>query len=268
MNKRTDISYSFRALISLWTRELRRFVRQRSRLFGALAQPLFFWLLLGAGFGKSFRLPSAPDSIGYMEFLFPGMLILTLLFTAIFATISIIEDRNEGFLQSVLVAPIPRIVIVLGNVFGATTLAVSQAILFLFLAPTIGLILTFSSVLVTIGLLITISLALSSLGFLIAWRMESTQGFHAIMNLLLIPLWLLSGAFFPVEGAPRWFGFAMRANPLTYSTSALRHSLYIDSAPPGNEPASFGVSVLVTILFATVMLGIAAMSVKSKSKID
>ena len=120
------------------------------------------------------------------------------MFTAIFATISIIEDRREGFLQGVLVAPLPRWAMVLGKILGGSTIAVSQACLFLLLAWTVGIHPGPLAMIAVLGWLILSALALTGLGFLLAWRMESTQGFHAIMNLLLMPMWLLSGAFFPV----------------------------------------------------------------------
>ena len=266
-NKECDVM-ALAAIRSLWLREMKRFYRQRSRVIGASAQPIFFWILLGTGFWNSFRLPSGDPTVRYIEYLFPGMVILTLLFTAIFATISIIEDRKEGFLQSVLIAPIPRSVIVLGNVFGATTLAVGQSFILLMLAPLVGISYSLTSIVLIIGLLLCVALALSSLGFIIAWRMDSTQGFHAIMNLLLIPLWLLSGAFFPMEGVPAWLATVMRFNPLSYAMSALRQCLYFDAASPTISTASLPVSFLVTIAFAALMITVANWVAARNTKIS
>ena len=125
---------------ALWRREILKFVRDRSRLVGALLQPLGFWVLLGLGFRGTFRMPveTAAD-VGYMEFLFPGIIALILLFTAIFSTIYVVEDRKAGFMQAALVAPGSRVALVLGNVLGGATLALAEAALFLFLMPTIGL---------------------------------------------------------------------------------------------------------------------------------
>src|SRR5947208_3508752 len=123
--------------LSLARRELVRFLRQRNRIIGALATPIVFWLLVGAGMGRSFRADGAPQEYGYLQFFFPGTILMILLFTAIFSTISIIEDRREGFLQSVLVAPIGRMSIVLGKVLGGTILAFGQGVIFLLLAPTV-----------------------------------------------------------------------------------------------------------------------------------
>ncbi len=237
---------------ALWWREIVRFVRQRSRLVGAFAQPLVFWLLLGGGFSASFRPPGTPTDVGALQYFYPGIIGLVLLFTAIFATIAVVEDRKSGFLQGVLVAPIPRGSIVLGQALGGTTLAVVQGVLFLALAPLAGIPLSLGAVIEVTLVLIGVSFALTSLGLLIAWRMESTQGFHAIMNLILMPIWILSGAFFPAAGAPGWLGWIMRLNPLTYGMAALRRTLYL-AAPAniGNVPA-LPLSVLVTLVFCGV----------------
>src|SRR5262249_41287219 len=185
------------AVATLWRREVTRFVRQRSRVVGALAQPIVFWLLLGGGLSASFRPPGTAPGTSYLAYLYPGILVLVLLFTAIFATIGTVEDRRTGFLQGVLVAPVGRTAVVVGQALGATTLAVGQGLLFLVLAPLAGVAVGPGRLLAAAGVMTVVAFGLTNLGLLIAWRMESTQGFHAIMNLLLIPIWLLSGAFFP-----------------------------------------------------------------------
>src|SRR4051812_24660214 len=176
-------------VMTLWQREIVRFIRQRSRLGSALSTPLVFWLLLGGGFSASFRPPGTPTGTGYLEYLYPGMIILVILFTAIFSTISVIEDRKAGFLQGVLVAPVSRASIVLGQALGGATLALFQGVLFLLLAPFAGVHLTFTAVVAGIVVMILVSFALTSVGLIIAWRMQSIQGFHAIMNLILMPIW-------------------------------------------------------------------------------
>lgn len=225
------------AVWALGWRELVRFFRQRTRVVGALGQPLIFWVLFGAGLRGSFRPPDwAPDTMTYQEYFLPGIAVLIVLFTAIFSTISVIEDRREGFLQGVLVAPVPRLSIVLGKLAGGTVLAVLQAGLFLALgpllafvglAPAMSLAVTPLVVAKTAGFLVLLAFALTALGYCIAWPMDSTQGFHAIMGVFLMPMWLLSGAFFPAGGG--WLGWVIRLNPLTYGVAGLRRSLY----PPG-----------------------------------
>ena len=151
-------------VVALWRREIVRFVRQRSRVTGAFAQPLVFWLLLGGGLNASFQPAGAAPGTSYVEYFYPGTIALVLLFTAIFATISTVEDRREGFLQGVLVAPVPRWAIVLGQALGGTSLAVLQGILFLLLAPLLGISLSFVSVLAMILVMLIVSLSLTSLG--------------------------------------------------------------------------------------------------------
>jgi len=221
--------------MALWWREMVRFVRQRSRIFGALGQPVIFWFLLGGGLGGAFQLPASMGNVSYLQYLFPGILILIVLFTAIFSTISIIEDRQSGFLQSVLVAPMPRSGIVLGKVLGGTTLALIQSLILLVALPFMGMTLTVGMVLELVVVLFVLSFTLTSLGYVIAWPMESTQGFHSIMNVFLIPMWLLSGAFFPAEGLPKWLSWIMVINPLTYGMDLVRSAL--DIAPEAGAPS-------------------------------
>ncbi len=218
----------------------------------AIAQPLIFWLLLGGGLNASFNPPGVPEGTSYIEYFYPGIITLTLLFTAIFATISVVQDRREGFLQGVLVAPISRWVIVLGQALGGTTLALLQGALFLFLAPIIGVTLSPFSVFAALGVMLTLSFGLTNLGLLIAWRMDSTQGFHAIMNLILIPVWLLSGAFFPVSGVPKLLEWTMRLNPLTYGVAALRRCLYFNTFVLSEEMPQLTLSLLVTGAFCVI----------------
>lgn len=235
-------------VLTIWWREIVRFYRQRSRLFSAIAQPLVFWLLIGSGLSASFQ-PAGASETDYLAYFYPGIVVLVVLFTAIFATISVVNDRREGFLQGVLVSPVPRWRIVLGQALGGTTLALLQGILLLALAPFAGIRLGVASVILTIGVLALLAFGLTNLGLLMAWRMDSTQGFHAIMNLLLIPIWLLSGAFFPSDGAPGWLAWTMRLNPLTYGLAALRKCLYFDTASAVGAEVSWTLSVLITSLF-------------------
>jgi ABC-2 type transport system permease protein len=219
------------ATMTLWRREVVRFFRQPSRVAGALGTPLIFWLFMGSGLSGSFRLPGA-SGVSYLQFFFPGTIVLVLLFAAIFSTISVIEDRHEGFLQGVLVAPVGRGAIVAGKVLGGATLAWIQAAVFLLLAPLAGLRLTLASGLAAAGVLALLAVALTAISFAFAWKLDSVQGFHGVMNVVLLPMWLLSGAFFPLAGAPWWLGLLMRINPLTYGVSALHDLLVVRSAVP------------------------------------
>jgi ABC-2 type transport system permease protein len=237
-------------------RELVRFMRQRSRVVGALAPPLLFWFLIGSGLGDSFRPESAPPSLTSLEYLFPGTLLLILLFTAIFSTISIIEDRREGFLQSVLVAPRSHVALVLGKMLGATALAVAQVLVVLLVAPLLGLRMGLDAILVTAATLCIVAFGFTGLGFMIAWQLDSTQGFHAVMNLVLMPLWILSGAVFPSHGAPGWLRAVMFVNPMSHALDSMRHALYFGSSTNawGTQSHAAAQSLIVSAAFALLTL--------------
>lgn len=242
------------AVRALWKREIIKFTRDRTRLIGAILQPLGFWLLLGLGFQGTFRLPGeAGSDMGFFEFLFPGIIALIILFTAIFSTISIVEERTSGFLQSALVAPVSRTSLVLGNTLGGTSLAMLEAILFLLFIPLVGFSVSFAGIGLILITAFCLGMTFTSLGVLIAWKMQTTRGFHAIMNLFLFPLWFLSGSFFPADGAPALLQWIIKLNPVSYAVSGIRHGLYW---PGGSElgAASPGVSLIVSIVTAVLMV--------------
>jgi ABC-2 type transport system permease protein len=235
---------------TLWWREVVRFYRQPARVVGVIVSPLLFWVVIGAGFGRS--LQSAATGTGnFLHYFYPGALLMIVLFTSIFTMMSVIEDRNEGFLLSVMVAPVHRSGIVLGKVLGGTTLSAIQGLLFLIVAPMIGIHLGVEQFLIVALVTFLVAFALTALGFAIAWRMESAQGFHAIINLFLIPLWMLSGALFPVAGASGWIKALMRVNPLTYGMDALLLTLFPSTAAPTALPLWASIGILA--LFAAVV---------------
>jgi len=253
---------------TLILREAIRFFRQRNRIIGALMTPLIFWLLVGYGFRSSFRLGSEANPVTSLEFLFPGAIVMILLFTSIFSNISIIEDRREGFLQSVLVAPISRFALVLGKVLGSTLIASLQGLIFLALVPLSGLSLTPGSFLLAFIVIVIISFALSGVGFLFAWRAESIQGFHVIMNLVLMPLWFLSGAFFPLYEAPVVLRSIMMINPLTYGVAALREVFYVTQPPVFEGMPNFGISLLAILTFGVVCVGLSGFVARQTIRAD
>lgn len=253
--------HALRVVGALTGREILKFVRDRSRLLGALAQPLALWLLLGLGFQNTFQPPQPGVGESYIAFLFPGVLALVLLFTAIFSTISIVEERASGFLQAVLVAPTPRTALVFGTALGGTVLATGQALLFLVVLPLIDLSPGLAGVGFVVAVCLFTGLAFTALGFTIAWQMDTTRGFHAVMNLFLLPLWFLSGAMFPPEGAAPVLRALVRANPVSYAVSGLRHGLH----GFGDVPATLagpGVCLAVTGGFAVVTLAAAVWQVR------
>lgn len=255
-------NHLWRPAAALWHRDVIRFLRQRNRIFSALVTPLVFWVLLGEGFSPSFR-PEGDGGVSYLTYFFPGTLVLIMLFTAIFSTISVIEDRREGFLQGVLVAPVSPGAIVLGKFLGGTTLAVGQAVLFCVLAPFAGVSFPLHLLPALAAAFLLVAFSMTGLGFLVAWPMDSTQGFHAIMNVLLMPLWMVSGALFPLPagGAIGWIG---AINPVTYGVAAIRHSLGgqpLEGAPP------LGLSLLVTLGFCVVTFALSSLLVARRRKV-
>ncbi len=271
-----DVS-SLSATLALARREFIRFLRQRTRIVGAIGQPIIFWVLFGAGLRTSFQPPSwaqnLPRALTYQEYFFPGIAVLIVLFTAIFSTISIIEDRREGFLRGVLAAPVSRSAIVSGKLLGGTVLALLQAGLFLVIGPLLSAVglapememngTVFRSVLAALFLGL-IAIELTAIGFLLAWPMNSTQGFHAIMSVLLMPMWLLSGAFFP-GGESGWLSWVIRSNPLTYGVSGLRRLLYSETLPVSPELPSMTVCLIVTTLTTAVCYGLSVKLVSRSS---
>lgn len=256
-----------RAWLAVWTlsrREITRFLRQRSRLIGALATPIMFWVLFGAGLHDSFQTPDwMAGATSYRAYFLPGITALILMFTAIFSAMSIIEDRHEGFLQGVLVSPVSRSSLVLGKVAGGVFMAVVQALMFVGLGWLMGRVGLADDLIFGVGagqlallvlFMTVVAFGLTSLGFMLAWKLDSIQGFHAIMNVFLMPMWLLSGAFFPASqsGPLSWI---MKLNPLSYGVAGIRRLLFDGSAgraveSSGSGPPALWVCFLMSAIFA------------------
>lgn len=268
-----SVADGFAAAWMLARREWIRFFRQRNRVTAAILQPFLFWILFGTGLKGSF---SGAGELDFMQFFLPGTIALIVLFTAIFATISVIEDRREGFMQSVLVAPVGRWPVLFGKVIGGSAIAWVQAVVFLLLVYLFGTASIGWTLLPMLVLLALMAIAMCSLGMIVAWPMDSTQGFHAIMMLGLMPMWLLAGTFFPIpeigEGSSMGqsiLGGIMRANPLSYSMVELRRLLYpeIDFASLGFAPSPT-ICWSVTIVMALVTTAIAWWLMRGNRKVD
>ena len=265
------------AILALTQRELIRFLRQRTRVIGAVGQPVIFWILFGAGLRTSFRAPTwaagLTHEVTYQEYFLPGVAALIVLFTAIFSTISIIEDRREGFLQGILVAPVSRLSIVLSKLAAGTVLAILQAGLFLLMGPLLSSVgigaeidvsWSVSRIVLAAMFLMLIAAELTALGFIIAWPMNSTQGYHAVMSIFLMPMWLVSGAFFP-GGDSGWLFWLIRVNPLTYGVAGLRRLLYSQPLPVTPELPSMALCVAVTVGVTVALTLLAAWMVSRPS---
>lgn len=226
-------------------RELLRTVRQPSRLVGILMQPLLFWLIMGSGFGSSFRV-AGNLSNQYTGFFFPGMLAMVILFSTIFNTITLIEDRNSGFMQAVLVSPSSRIFIVAGKIAGVSVISLLQVVLLLVLAPLAGITWVDFSWTYGIALLIFGAIGLASAGFALAWISATTSGYHAVMSTLLLPLWLVSGAVFPVHES--WLQYLVMFNPMSWLVAGLRAFLNQGLVPVGMAPVWLTAEVALILL--------------------
>ncbi len=241
----------------LWWREVIRFYRQPSRVAAAILSPFLFWFLIGSGVGRSF----SASGESYLNYFFPGSILLVILFAAVFSTISIIEDRREGFLQAVMASPVSRASIPLGKILGSATLAFLQSGLFILLAWVAGIRYSVAQPWAIVAAVALASLLFATLGFLMAWQFRSIQGFHAVMNMLLMPMWFLSGALFPAEGASGWIQFLMAINPLYYGHQFL-------SAAFGNAAADASGSALIMLASVFALWILAAFQVAKKKGMD
>ena len=247
----------------LWRRDLLRFFRQPSRLLGALGQPVLFWLIIGSGMAATFRMPGS--GVGYLSFFYPGVVMMVVLFAAIFTTLSVIEDRHQGFLQAVLAGPGSRAALVVGKCLGSASVALSQAALFLLLAPWAGVRAGQVRWLLLAAALGLAALALAGLGFAVAWAVDNVQGYHAIQMTLLVPLWVVSGAMFPPSEEQRLLATVMRMNPVAYAVSATRRALAGPDAP-GALPGGAGRDLLVLALFAAATLALAVLTASRRGR--
>jgi len=219
-----------RGIYVLWLRDVKRFLRDKPRIIGATAQPALFLFILGTGLGRG--LTSAFSGgrasggllpgIDYLTFIYPGIIGMTVLFTSVFSAISIVWDREFGFLKEVLVAPISRSAVALGRALGGSTIAMLQGALMLIFAPFLGVSLNLLMVLKLLAVMFLISFSLTSMGIVVAARIKSMEGFQMIMNFLVLPTFFLSGAMFPLIGLPNWMDQLVRIDPLTYGVDALR----------------------------------------------
>ncbi len=262
MNASANISTSAASWL-LIRREIIRFIRQPSRIVGTLGTPLLLWAFLGSGFAGSF----SSQQNSYAGYLLPGMVTMTVLFGSIFASISLIEDRREGFLQSILVSPLPTWALVASKTLGTSAIVWIQSIILLPAAYLLGKN-PDALGLVQAGIVIAcICVGITGLGLALAWLVNSSQGFHGVMNLILMPMWLLSGAFFPLSGASSWLRLVMLANPLTWSSELLRVSINPDAvyALPGS-PVLGWVACLGFALFGMILASATLGKTKSTRK--
>jgi len=220
------------AVYVLWLREMKRFLRAKSRIVGMLVMPLLFLVFLGFGF-TSFSIPGSPADISYIDFLVPGIIGMGLLFTSMFAGISVLWDREFGFLKEIMVAPVNRVSIVLGRIAGGTTTGLVQGVLLLLISLLMGFrIAGLLPFLIAVVFMLLIATTFIGLGLIFASRMKDMQGFSLIMNFIIFPLFFLSGALFPVENLPGWIRYVSYIDPLTYGVDGMRGALIGVSSLP------------------------------------
>ena len=231
----------FRGVWVIAYRELLRFVQERSRIVSSFAMPLLFLVIFGAGFNHI--IGAVTPGVDFIQFMYPGIIAMTVLMNSVMSGLSVVWDREFGFLKEVLVAPLSRGGIVLGKAAGAATVAVAQGFILLILSPIVGVSLNPLLVIKLVPMLIILSLSLSGLGILVASRMRSQQGFQLIVQLIIFPLIFLSGIFFPVNNVPVWLEVLSKVNPLTYGVDAIRQLFLAGEAAATTGDFVFGVTV-------------------------
>jgi len=234
-------------IYAIWRREIIKFTRTRSRIVSSVVMPVVWLIFIGVGFSSSVQIPG----IEYMDFLAPGIVGMIILFTSIFSGVSVIWDRQFGFLKEILVAPVSRTSIVLGKTMGGATIAVIHGTIMLAISSAMGLIPVESNLAIAFGFMGLTSVCFVSIGLIIATKMRSMEGFQTIMSFLIMPIFFLSGALFPIENTPEWMQFASYFDPLTYGIDGIRNSLGIQ----GNVPIFVDGLVLAGFCVGLIMVG-------------
>ncbi|MFB5662861.1 ABC transporter permease [Alteribacillus sp. HJP-4] len=219
-------------IYAIWYRDMTKFFRDRARLFGSFTMPILFLLIFGGGMSGTMKslIGSGMNGAGdfnYVEFVFPGIVAMTLLMTSVFSSLSVIQDKEFGYMKEILVSPISRVNIAVGKMLGASSVAFMQGVMMFLLIPFLGINYSIVSILQVLPFMFLLACALSSLGLLIASFLKSTQGFQLIVQVLVMPMIFLSGALFPVNNMPSWMNVIVKVNPVTYGVDVMK-KLMID----------------------------------------
>jgi ABC-2 type transport system permease protein len=237
---------SLRAVYIIWYRDVIRYLRDRFRLVASLAQPVLYLVIFGTGLSSSLgggRGGFGGGALDYKQFLYGGIIGMSILFISIFSGMSIVWDREFGFLKEILVAPINRSAVAVGKTLGGATQAMVQGLILLLLAPVAGVKLTALSVVELLPLMAVMSFALTAMGVALAARMRSMQGFQGVMNFLMMPLFFLSGALFPLKGLPAWMDVLTHLDPMAYGVDPVRKVILGGSGVPARVTDSLGLSL-------------------------
>jgi len=255
---------NLRGVYTIWYRDILRFWHDKMRMVGSLFFPLLFLFVFGSGLSTSMGLLG--PGVDFTQFMFPGVIGMTVLMSAFMAGVSVVWDREFGFLKEVLVAPINRATVAIGKTLGAATIALIQGIVILLFAPLIGMSLSLLTILSVLPLMILMAAALGSLGILMATRIKSMEAFQMVMQLFTFPMIFLSGVFFPPEGLPSWMNFLVKINPATYGITPIRQVILGTGAGSPFDIVLFGHTmtlwnnVAVLAAFGVVMIILAMWS--------
>lgn len=206
----------------IWLREIIRYWRVKARLISSLAMPILWLVIFGSGMKATLALGGAYQDFDFIKFLFPGVIGMSILFTSIFSVLSIVIDRQFGFLKEVLVAPVSRVSIALGKSLGGSTIATFQGTIMLLLAPFVNIKLSLGMILALVPTMFLVAFALTSIGLVIASRMKSTEAFQMVANFIMMPMFFLSGSMFPLTNLPGWMEFLSKINPASYAIDLIR----------------------------------------------
>jgi ABC-2 type transport system permease protein len=251
----------FNAIYVIVARELKKFVRERSRLVSAIARPLLWLFIVGAGIS---RLVPRDTGVPYTQFIFPGIIGMTILFSSIFSSISIIWDKEFGFMKEILVAPVSRLSIVVGKALSGTIVSTIQAAIILALFPVIGFNLTLSQIIAVIFISLSTSFCISAFGIVLATFYESYESFSVIMNFIIMPMFFLSGAMYPVRLLPEILKIVSKINPLTYGIDAIKHIIFPFKVGRMSPDFPFIIDIIVIILTSIIFVLIAGKSFERK----
>jgi ABC-2 type transport system permease protein len=247
----------FNAIYVIVAREFKKFVRERSRLFSAIARPLLWLFIVGAGIS---RLVPRDTGVPYTQFIFPGIIGMTILFSSIFSSISIIWDKEFGFMKEILVAPVSRLSIVIGKALSGTIVSTMQAVIILALFPIVGFKLGLLQIIGVILLSASISFSISSFGIVLATFYESYESFSVIMNFIIMPMFFLSGAMYPVKLLPEILRIVSKINPLTYGIDAIKHVVFPFETGKMSPDFPFIIDIMVIIFTSIIFVIIAGKS--------
>ena len=260
-----------RAIYIIWYRDILRFWRDRARLVTSFAQPFLFLVIIGTGLSSGMALLGGATDYNYIQYMYPGIIAMVVLFTGIMGGVSIVWDREFGFLKEVLVAPISRGAVAVGKALGGATIATAQGLVMLVFVPFVGVSISVAQVFLLIPLMFVFAFSLTSLGILIASRIKTMESFQVVMQLMIFPLFFLSPALFPVQRLPSWLGVPVRLNPVSYGVDSLRQAVLT----PAEGVPSLGISILghtmsigedvaILALFGVIMASLAVWSFRNQ----